>query len=259
MIQTPAELIISYKLSIVSFITCWGIYFASDVLFSRLFDFYRKLSRADRIEWGSRVVSTLHAIFVTYGSGLVLLTEDVVHDHPFIGHSSVAEWYNKVLIGYFVYDLMLVLGEKQIRTVGTLVHHILGLIGYIASIEYQEGLLICVLFAFTEITTPFVNNRWFLAITKKTNTKIYIFNGLLMTLGFIVVRVLFAPGYSFYAIFAHWDELQALKTLRNLIFLCLFGVTILNIYWTGLMVKGLLRHVNKSKTAASQQSIKKTK
>lgn len=250
------ELIIEYKVSVLTFITYWGIYFASDLIFVRLFNFYRKLNNADRAEWASRVVSSINALCVTYGCVSVLLTEKELHDDPVHGYSLRAEWYHKLIMGYFVYDFFLVLAHKQLRSVGTVVHHVLGFLGPAAATYYRQGQLFTVLWIFTEITTPLVNNRWFLAMAKKTSTQFYILNGLAMTLGFIVFRVLLVPGYSIYALYTFWQDFRTAQlVIQYLTFTCIIGVSSLNTYWTGLMIRGLLRHL--SGTSSSQKKSKR--
>jgi len=245
------ELILEYKVSIITFITYWGLFFASDVVFARLFPFYRKLSAGDRAEWGSRVVSTLNAICTTYGCIVVLATDTEVHADPMLGYSQRAEWYHKVILGYFVYDGILVLANKQLHSFGTVVHHVLGFLGPGATTYYKHGQLFAILWVFTEITTPLVNNRWFLAVAKKTDSKFYIINGLTMTLAFIVFRCLLVPIYGFYALYNHWHNFHKMAVLvQYLSFICMIGVTALNFYWTGLMVRGLLRHLGKKSSSA---------
>lgn len=242
------EVLVEYKVSVLTFITYWGLYFASDFIFARLFAFYRKLNNADRAEWASRVVSTINALAVTYGCVAVLISEKELHNDPVYGYSLRAEFYHKLIMGYFVYDFLLVLGHKQLRGVGTVVHHVLGFLGPAAATYYREGQLFTVLWIFTEVTTPLVNNRWFLAMAKKSHTQFYILNGLAMTLGFIVFRVLLVPGYSIYALYTFWQRFRTANlVIQYLTFTCIIGVSSLNTYWTGLMVRGLLRHLGGGK------------
>jgi len=247
------ELILDYKVSIITFITYWGLYLASDVVFARLFPFYNKLSSGDRAEWGSRVVSTINALVTTYGCVVVLSTDRAVHEDPMFGYSMRAEWYHKVIIGYFVYDGLLVLANKQLRSFGTVVHHVLGLLGPGSATYYRHGQLFTLLWIFTEVTTPLVNNRWFLAVAKKTDSKFYIINGIAMTLAFIVFRCLLVPIYGAYALYTHWDNyFKVAVAIQYLLFICMVGVTSLNYYWTGLMIRGLLRHLGKKQTVAKK-------
>jgi len=216
-------------------------------VFTRLFPFYGKeLSKGDRTEWGSRVVSTLHALFVTTFAGFVLFTDASVTNDVVSGYNMLHDWNLRILIGYFTYDLLLVLGTKQLRTSSSIIHHVMGLLGAFSTLYWHQVQLFTVLFTFTEITTPFVNNRWFLAVAKKTSSTFYLVNGILMALGFVVVRVLMVPGWAFYAIYNQWVPLQDIShLLLTSLFVCVIGISLLNVYWTYLMIRGLLRHLNK--------------
>jgi len=251
-VTTLVELTITYKVSLVSFVVCWGIYFASDVLFARLFPFYAKLSKGDRAEWGSRVVSTLHAIVATYGSIYALFNEKSFREDPFLGQPSAAcQWYLKVSIGYFLYDLVLVLAEKQLRTMGTIIYHVLGLVGFPASISGEQVQFFTILQNSTEITTPFVNNRWFLAVSKQANSQFYMINGLVMTFGFVLYRAVIIPSITLSTFYYHWDKYQQVSdVIYFLLPVCEIGISLLNFYWSYLMVRGMLKHLQKKNPKA---------
>jgi hypothetical protein len=116
----------------------------------------------------------------------------------------------------------------------------------------------------TEFSTPFVNNRWFFAVLKKTDSLFYVVNGLLMWLSFLLCRVIWLP-YLLYVFWAHRDELSRseflvwfvfkrllLLLLETDTFVCSFraptvvGVIVtlaLSTYWYVLITKGLLKAV----------------
>jgi len=60
------------------------------------------------------------------------------------------------------------------------------------------------LFLITEITTFSVNQRVFLDMMKMRGTIWEVLNGMLMWLGFLIVRVLITP-FIFYLWSQHWD------------------------------------------------------
>jgi len=210
------------------------------------FPFYAKLTAGDRIEWGSRVVSTVNALYVTYGAFHSMIFERVWDQHPFLGYSAFSDHYHRVFMGYIAYDLILVLSNKCIRSKSTIAHHVIASFAYSVGVAYRSVQMLTNAFLATEATTPFVNNRWFMAVTKLHNTRTYILNGLLMTFGFLFVRVLFVPYISIKAIITHWDEVQ-LMHIMPLIFMyaILPSMTLLNVYWCFLMLRGLVRVVAK--------------
>jgi hypothetical protein len=70
-----------------------------------------------------------------------------------------------------------------------ILHHIVVFISYTdlnAQRLAHNLVLMCLLL---EATTPFVNCRWFLSQMGLKNTKIYLVNGLVMTVGWLLVRV----------------------------------------------------------------------
>jgi len=249
--------LIAYKYSILSFITCWGLFFASDIVFARLFLFYNKeLSKGDRAEWGSRVVSTIHALLVTIVASYVLSTDARVRNDLVSGYNMLQDWNLRILIGYMSYDLLLVLGTKQLRSIGSVIHHLLCLVGAFSCLGWHQLQLVTVLLTCTEITTPFVNMRWFLAAAKETSSTAYLVNGILMTLGFLTIRAVALPSAVFYAICTQWAALQEISgALMAFLFICVTGLPFLNTYWTYLMVKGLMHHLDKRKAPSDSKKV----
>jgi hypothetical protein len=75
----------------------------------------------------------------------------------------------------------------------------------------------------TEVSTPNVNNRWFLATMKKTESLIYVVNGLLMWLTFLLFRVIWLP-YLLYTFWAHRFEIYKSEYLVWFVFFIRHGI-----------------------------------
>jgi len=230
---------------------CVVTFFASCVLYyishfvSKLVPAYNKLSYGDQAEWCSRVVSNIHAFVATF-AGLKMMASDVYDERPFTAWSDEGGHYANILIGYFAYDVLLCLAHKQLRTFITFLHHFIGLSFYLVVCISHEGQYLTTLWLASELTTPFVNLRWFLAIMKKSSTLMYTVNGILMTLGFLLWRVLIIPGLVIRAhYYSNSDFHQTVPYIRTLIPVAVSSITLLNAYWTYLMIKGIIKFLQK--------------
>lgn len=237
----------------VSFFVCWFVYlYVSPALSSMLVPAYRTLKRGDKVDWNSRVVSSIHAVVVTIGTFFCLLSEDVWYSDPYGGYSKPAELYSHIFIGYLFYDMLLVLGNKEIRTAGTIAHHAIAIAAYTLSIFHYITQFFATLWLFTEISTPFINNRVFLKLAGKETSTLYLINGLMMAITFVGSRAIFAPIFGGYygfvlrhkAIFPTWYTKVDFA-------ISVVGMTSLNLYWSYLIIKGILKALSGGKSAGA--------
>lgn len=227
---------------VAAFFVAGVCYYLSHFL-SKLVPAYNTLTPGGQAEWCSRVVSNIHAVIVTYGS-LRILSSDVYDKYPYTAWSEEGRFYANILLGYFLYDLILCLSYKQLRTVGTLFHHCLGLFYYTVVNVSGHAQYLAMLWLASELTTPFVNMRWFLFVMKKTDTTLYLVNGMLMTLGFLLWRVIYIPGSALYTLYYFSDHIKLTAPyVQPLIPISMPSITILNAYWTYLMIKGILKFI----------------
>ena len=81
----------------------------------------------------------------------------------------------------------------------TYMHHIAGIMGNSFSILLDDGFgSLAQLTFITEFSTFFVNARFLLAKHKLSSTTIYLVNGIMMTLAFFVVRVVYYTYIIFF-------------------------------------------------------------
>ena len=133
----------------------------------------------------------------------------------------------------------------------TLAHHLFGVGGAVLGI-YVGGFFgsISQLTWITELSTPFVNIRWLLAFHHLESTIAYMINGFLMTVAFLVFRMI----YYYYMIFikvvemtmyrfrSFWATYPEDKYLACYACLALYGMMyVLNLYWFSRMVVGLFK------------------
>jgi hypothetical protein len=141
-------------------------------------------------------------------------------------------------------------------------HHIIGIGGSVACLLCGRMLLTlgCATL-FTEFSTPFVSLRALLSIHKKTNTTLYLVNGLLMTFTFFVCRVLFQPWitlrFLFPAVFDRPENLVQMYPVTR--YYCYFSLVLyvslclLNFFWFYKMASGLVKFIMKAPKPAKAE------
>lgn len=98
------------------------------------------------------------------------------------------------------------------------------------------GLLLC------EATAPFVNARWFLLILNREHTLLYLVNGILMTVCFFVLRIVFMGGLFVYnEVYLHASFLTLPPSTVAVVFLgSVIGYS-LQIFWFHKIVCGVVK------------------
>ena len=154
---------------VTSFIICQIILHYSDSL-CRLFKVYEHRfykgqphmnakTEAERIEFASRVVSTIHALFQVPIMTYTLLTDPATWEDPQAYHP-ISEMCMAVSAGYFISDLILIVRYKMEPMVPLIFHHLLTLSsGAIAITANQGGWYAAALFL-NEATNPIYNLQW---------------------------------------------------------------------------------------------------
>lgn len=215
---------------------------------------YRQSGAPTRADWLSRVNSNAHALGATAGFYAAVFCEPPggLHD----GGPFAARALFRVLLyfglGYFLADALIVLRfAGSISSPGsTLAHHALCALSvlYVLAQDMPLTYVWCGLMFLTEASTPFVNQRFFMAIRHREQRR-YMLTGTLMTVAFVVVRPVGIPLMLAWmwrqpALFTTADPLRLPTIYRaGLLFTgVLYG---LNVYWSYLMVSGLLRAVKR--------------
>ncbi len=90
-------------------------------------------------------------------------------------------------------------------------------------------------FLFTEITTPFINMRWFLHNLRLDDSTLYKINGLFVILFWVLVRIVFSAFLGYHALYV---EISFLDNVM-IIFCPLILLTALtfNVMWFRLIMK----------------------
>nr|KAF6414605.1 hypothetical protein HJG59_018447 [Molossus molossus] len=163
---------------------------------------FSTLSSEKKIEWNSRVVSTCHSLLVGLLGLYVFLFDEATISDPLWGDSSVAKVNVAIASGYLLSDLLtIILYWKVIGDKYFVIHHCTSLYAFFLILKRSVLEYIGNFRLLAELSSPFVNQRWFLEALKYPKfSKANVINGILMTVVFFTVRI--APIPSFY-VFVH--------------------------------------------------------
>ena len=197
---------------------------------------------------GLSVISNIHSVILLPLLNYALFADNSLElsNGQLWAHRMVTRIVLKMSLGYFLYDflLVLVLYHTISAPLATMVHHALIVLTIYCVFAFDfplvyiwaAGLL------FTEMSTPFVNQRWFMAIRHRHSTA-YKVNGILMTLAFFIARPVFMPAFVLSVIRKKYLYIGIDKGRMNITWLvgggCSLALYLLNLYWFGLMMKGL--------------------
>ncbi|CAN0876812.1 TLC domain-containing protein 4 [Linum grandiflorum] len=220
--------------------------------------YYNKLTAKQKMEWNNRGFSTFHAIFAALLSLYLVLLSDLFKDDDqdvmMIDKYSVLS--NSVLgvsVGYFLTDLaMIVWCYPVLGGVEYLLHHGLSLFSIILAILSGNAQIYILMVLFTECTTPFVNLRWYLDVAGQKTSKLYIYNGVMLFLGWLVARILLFV-YFFVHMYNHFDQV---RTIFPLGFYTVVTVpptmSMMNVVWFWKIAKGMVKTVSRARKGHSR-------
>jgi hypothetical protein len=176
----------------------------------------------------------------------VLYTTDVWIADDFEYQTPTTQRLMAVFAGYTFYDSCLVIfyrnewsGFKEM-----IIHHFVALLSFVHLVKegYAHNMgCVCPLM---EITSLFINNRWFLDTTglRKTNPPLYIVNGALITILWFFSRILL-PGWAGYMfVFRLRDQLWGLGALASSIVTITYIVAYsLQFIWFQKILRGMFK------------------
>ena len=223
----------------------------SPILSSKFLKFYSTLSDGEKDFWNTLPSSTIHALFVTLAGLIVVMFEQdgSIEDYLHL-NSRLGFFIMQISNGYFIADAVVILMSTHLRKDRfMLLHHLSGLVSDSLCLVYQGRWMILILLrSISEISTPFVNVRWILS---KTNTPksslLFIFNGLAMTLSFLVSRIVMIPFFWYCLLrnlHAEMDPNISVVTplyIKIWVVIAYVLLDLLNIFWASKMIKGFFK------------------
>ncbi|XP_078285806.1 TLC domain-containing protein 4-B-like isoform X1 [Rhinoraja longicauda] len=196
--QSPAGMDSSYQVVIGSFLVFQVLFHVvTPRLSAQLSWGYSNLSGAQKTEWHSRCVSTIHALFVGGLALYILWFDDDVNRDRIWGDPRLVKVNIAIASGYLINDLVLLLWHW--KTLGDryfISHHLAALYAY----QYVLARGLLPYFAnfrlIAELSTPFVNQRWFFEVLRvPRSARLVMLNGTAMSVSFFLVRIAVIPSY----------------------------------------------------------------
>ncbi|KAL5673512.1 hypothetical protein ACJX0J_017818, partial [Zea mays] len=178
---------------------------------SRCFKCYSMLNNRQKVEWNNRGFSTLHALVAAAVSFYLVMISDLFNEDA---HNSIIidrkSWLSDcmfgVSIGYFLTDLtMIMLYFPSLGGNEYLLHHGLSMYAIGLALLSGKAHMYILMVLFTEITTPFVNLRWYLDVAGQKTCNLYLYNGVALFVGWLIARIILFI-YMFTHMYFHLDQ-----------------------------------------------------
>ena len=159
-------------------------------------------------------------------------------------------FYCSVMAGYFASDLIVeLLFYKCFNEVGMIIHHIIFLFACLHNLKNKVFTFQFIWLCLCECSTPFVNLRWLLHTLGLKDTKLYLYNGVGLTLTFFIFRVvIYTLGiyhlYTLYPLLLASDKPFASKYVVPAFLVVGY---FLNLFWSSKIAQGLYKMMTKAK------------
>ncbi|GAB2213511.1 hypothetical protein Droror1_Dr00017818 [Drosera rotundifolia] len=246
-----ADSFIPYTSLIAGILACKVIYDLTDRISSLHFKSYSGLTKAQRIEWNNRGMSTVHAVFIAAMSLYFVFWSDLFGDDRTtelvtFRSSALSTFALGVSVGYFIADLSMILwlypslgGREYV------LHHSLSCISVAYSMFSGEGQLYTFMVLISEVTTPEINMRWFLDTAGLKRSSAYILNGIVIFFAWLVARILLFV-YMFDHVYLHYHQVIQLHPFGYFLVSVVPSVlAVMNLIWFGKIIKGLKKTLTK--------------
>ena len=206
-------------------------------------EMYRSSLPRVEAEWRSRLLSAFNAVILVIGSLLCF------SEWPYQGAEGFVSahiWshpvtFASIFVGYLQHDLVWVLWhQKTTPDVAAVIHHsmFIAITHYVLWGWYFKQPYAWLSFA--ELSTPFLNARWFYAVTKRKNELAYFVHSVAFASTFLATRVV---GYTL-GIWNLWANYSLWRDERWGLYCVVAGChagLALNLFWSRAVVKNVLR------------------
>ncbi|XP_032343026.1 TLC domain-containing protein 4 isoform X2 [Camelus ferus] len=238
-------------------------YFVSYWFSAKVSPGFNSLNFEKKIEWNSRVVSTCHSLVVgILGSYIFLFDEATIAD-PLWGISSPVQVNIAISTGYLISDLLiLILYWKVIGDKYFIIHHCTALCAYYFVLRYGVLAYIGNFRLLAELSSPFVNQRWFFEALKYPKfSRANVINGILMTVVFFVVRIVSIPPlYAYIYSVLGTEAYLRLGVLVQFTWIssCLV-LDVMNVMWMIKISKGCIKVISLIRQEKAKKSLQNGK
>ncbi len=239
-----------------------GMYWVSRAGASRVSATYARLERDKRGYWCASMVSTVHAVLITFMSVRALARDErLASGADFFYSTPQSLQATRCFVGYIFSDLVLSVWYRA-RWPGwqeNLAHHVMILMTWSVFIGTRSGQFLAMVAHICELTTPFVNQRWFLYEAGLKSGKVYFYNGLVMVLLWFVTRIVLYSWCGLLLFREYKSVFTGLGVLRgSLVMTCYSAGLGLQFFWFNKMVRGALKSLKGAGAGADAGSGKKT-
>ncbi|KAL0487272.1 5 TM domain-containing transmembrane protein [Acrasis kona] len=193
-------------------------------------------------EWNSRVVSTIHALIVSTLGIYSVLYEGVIVDFKLYHVTPISDIATSFMLGYILYDLILVL-KWWPDDYGMIAHHFTAATMHVGVLCY-DIVVLELGYVISEISTPFLNNRYFLDKSNSRGT-LYMINGIIIWILFFIVRIIIllplVPSMHFF----HPDDFAEYIPFGVGAYMYILYATIssLNVFWFYRITLGMIKAI----------------
>jgi len=226
----------------------WVCYFAAPVLFVSVASLNEK--KGEHGYWAASMTSTIHAILIFF-LAVVALYQDtsLVTSDDFFVSTPLSLLTCRIFTGYTLADLCVSLyfNARWGGWIPNVCHHVCTFIAWygMGAGSYAQGCSLLLIMC--EITTPFVNQRWFFDKSGMKGGKVFVINGVLMLVFWFIFRIVgyFSVGFRIYA---QRQGLITIPTVEMILFLfCYVAGAGLMVLWFQKIVAGALKTVRGAK------------
>ncbi|PKA50535.1 hypothetical protein AXF42_Ash013750 [Apostasia shenzhenica] len=249
----PSEKVL-WPLSILSgIVMCKMVYEITGVISKELFKGYNNLSKSVKTEWNNRGFSTFHAILVAAVSFYLLVLSDLFKEGAsnvlIVDRKSIlSDCLLGVSLGYFLADLGMILWcFPSLGGFEYVFHHGLSMYAMFLSLISGKAQFYILMVLFSEITTPFVNLRWYLDVYDQKGSKLYLYNGVTLFLGWLVARIILFI-FFFTHMYLHFDQVRTIFPLGFYSVLSAPSLlAAMNAYWFWRISKGMVKTLSRKR------------
>ncbi len=195
--------------------------------------------------------STIHAIVVTVLVVYLILSGSLGTNYVF-SKNYLGFICLQISLGYFVGDFIICFMDPHLRSdIGSILHHVTGLLSLTFSLSNQGIFIYLIVFrTFAELSTPFVNLRWYHYQLGNKNGFWYKFASKSMLVLFFLSRIATLP-YLWYGLIMTLTDPQCAMLVklhyRVWLFCACLVLDSLNVYWFSKMLKGAMKFYSQTK------------
>eukprot|EP00301_Raphidiophrys_heterophryoidea_P014524 c22949_g1_i1.p1 GENE.c22949_g1_i1~~c22949_g1_i1.p1 ORF type:complete len:279 (-),score=32.47 c22949_g1_i1:26-862(-) len=217
--------------------------------------FVQRTSLAKHLEpkeyntWGMKVCCVVHSSFQGVVGAWLLLTDPVLapelknffQGKPYNFITSVSPnvaLFFPITLGFFVYELVCLPLWWSPKEAPMVFHHVIPLL--LLSTPCFD--IYSCFFMFTELSSPFIQFRWFIEKHLSRGHPLYAINGIVMVLAFLCTRIIPIP-HLHKSLFGSLHIVNKLSIVEQAYAHLYHIPSLVNIYWSKLMLEGLLKHV----------------